>query len=226
MCTLGYCCRSTLVFFGTLLIKQLSMKFPSVYWNYSLSGHPSRPENWRFFQCSPMCTWQCCTLKCSATHPAFNPVRNVSRLFFCCAQWAKICYSCGTADKKWWPLTTWTSGQQISQLIGPTVRADFRRLYPANAKTPTCCPSDDNRTKVTNSVTSAQSLWWHVGPYFWPADLTRTANPIVGESDQHMVAWRAFWNISQVTCGRNAMTLSVTCHRVDYLHTSFSSQTL
>ena len=42
--------------------------------------------------------------------------------------------------------------------IGPAVRADFRRLYPANAKTPTCCPSDDNRTKVTNSVTSARSL--------------------------------------------------------------------
>ena len=63
-------------------------------------------------------------------------------------------------------------------LIGFAVRADFRRLYPANAKTPTCCPSDDNRTKVTNSVTSARSLWWHVGPYFWPTDLTRTANPI------------------------------------------------
>ena len=63
--------------------------------------------------------------------------------------------------------------------IGSAVRADFRRLYPANAKTPTCCPSDDNRTKVTNSVTSARSLWRHVGPYFWPADLTRTANPIV-----------------------------------------------
>ena len=61
--------------------------------------------------------------------------------------------------------------------IGPAVRADFRRLYPANSKTPTCCPSDDNRTKVTNSVTSARSLWWHVGLYFWPADLTRTANP-------------------------------------------------
>ena len=59
----------------------------------------------------------------------------------------------------------------------PAVRADFRRLYPANAKMSTCCPSDDNRTKVTNSVTSARSLWWHVGPYFWPADLTRTANP-------------------------------------------------
>ena len=63
--------------------------------------------------------------------------------------------------------------------IGPAVRADFRRLYPANAKTPMCCPSDDNRTKVTNSVTSARSLWWHVGLYFWPADLTRTANPII-----------------------------------------------
>ena len=66
----------------------------------------------------------------------------------------------------------------ITATIGPAVRADFRRLYPANAKTPTCCPSDDNCTKVTNSVTSARSLWWHVGPYFWPVDLTRTANPI------------------------------------------------
>ena len=27
-------------------------------------------------------------------------------------------------------------------------------------------------------MTSARSLWWHVGPYFWPADLTRTVNPI------------------------------------------------
>ena len=67
---------------------------------------------------------------------------------------------------------------RVQVRIGPAVRADFRRLYPANGKTPTCCPSDDNRTKVTNSVTSARSLWWHVGPYFWPADLTRTANPI------------------------------------------------
>ena len=50
--------------------------------------------------------------------------------------------------------------------MGPAVRADFRRLYPANAKTPMCCPSDDNRTRVTNSVTSAWSLWWHVGPVF------------------------------------------------------------
>ena len=68
--------------------------------------------------------------------------------------------------------------EDLTSRIGPAVRADFRRLYPANAKTPTCCPSDDNRTKVTNSVTSARSLWWHAGPYFWPADLTRTANPI------------------------------------------------
>ena len=69
--------------------------------------------------------------------------------------------------------------QHHNNIIGPAVRADFQHLYPANAKTPTCCPSDDNRTEVTNSVTSALSLWWHVGPYFWPADLTRTANPII-----------------------------------------------
>ena len=65
--------------------------------------------------------------------------------------------------------------------IGPVIRADFRCLYPANAKMPMCCPSD-NRTKVTNSVTSARSFWWHVGPYFWPTDLMQTANPIIFSS--------------------------------------------
>ena len=73
--------------------------------------------------------------------------------------------------------------------IGPAVRVDFRRLYPANAKTPMCCPSDDNRTKVTNSVTSARSLWWHLGPYFWPADLTRMANPISEERSINPNSW-------------------------------------
>ena len=69
------------------------------------------------------------------------------------------------------------SQKKKTKKTGFAIRADFQRLYSANAKTSTCCPSDDNRTKVTNSVTSARSLWWHVGPYFWPADLTRTANP-------------------------------------------------
>ena len=79
-----------------------------------------------------------------------------------------------------WLLSTLTGNALFAGLpIGPAARADFRRLYPTNAKTSTSCPSDDNRTKVTNSVTSARSLWWHVGPYFWPADLTRTANPII-----------------------------------------------
>ena len=58
---------------------------------YSLTGHPSRPQNWPFSQHSHVCTWQCCTLQCSATHPVFSPVRNVTSLFFCCEQWAKIC---------------------------------------------------------------------------------------------------------------------------------------
>ena len=78
--------------------------------------------------------------------------------------------------------------------IGFAVRADFRRLYPANAKTPTCCPSDDNRTKVTNPVTSARTLWWHVGPYFWPADLTLTANPIAPR-------WKHLWHQPGITGG-------------------------
>ena len=91
--------------------------FNVILLSYSLSGHPSRLENWPFSQCLHVCMQQCCTLKCSATHPVFNPVRNVFRLIFCCAQWAKICYSCSTADEKWRPLTVWTLGQWISWLI-------------------------------------------------------------------------------------------------------------
>ena len=95
---------------------------------------------------------------------------------------------CSTTDLQYMNSVLWMCGGALLP-IGPAVRADFRRLYPANAKTPTCCPSDDNRTKGTNSVKSARSLWWHVGPYFWPADLTRAANPIGSN---------AFW---QYYCG-------------------------
>ena len=59
------------------------------------------------------------------------------------------CIQCFCICKKW--INEMVQGP--SKQIGPAVRADFRRLYPANAKTSTCCPSDDNRTKVTNSVT-------------------------------------------------------------------------
>ena len=98
----------------------------------------------------------------------------------------------------------------IVSIIGPAVRADFRRLYPANAKTPTCCPSDDdNRTKVTNSVTSARSLWWHVGPYFWPADLTRTANPIV--------IWPLFLRVRLYTFSKGASNKEPTTHCYTFL---------
>ena len=64
--------------------------------------------------------------------------------------------------------------------IGPAVRADFRRLYPANAKTSTCCPSDDDRTKVTNSVTSARS------PLVarWPVFLARGCH---ADGEPHML---------------------------------------
>ena len=87
--------------------------------------------------------------------------------------------------------------------LGFAVRADFRRLYPANAKTPTCCPSDDNRTKVTNSATSARSLWWHVGPYFWPGDLTRTANPIRLRKHRKLRLKQMSNNISKSLVTRN-----------------------
>ena len=111
---------------------------------YSLNGHPSRPENWPFFQHSHVCTWQCRTLKCSATHLAFSPV---SRLFlvFCCAQWAKIRSSRSTADKN--------GGH------------------------------------------------WH-----WQFELQ------IGSTDWSIncrevgLTWRVFWNVSEVTCSRCAVT--------------------
>ena len=46
---------------------------------YSLNRHPSGLENWLFFERSHVCTWQCHTLTCSATHPVFSPV---SRFYF------------------------------------------------------------------------------------------------------------------------------------------------
>ena len=101
--------------------------------------------------------------------------------------------------------------------IGFAVRADFRRLYPANAKTPTCCPSDDNRTKVKNSVTSARSLWWHVGPYFWPADLTRTANPIPTDLENVVV------NANGPCCNHAAVCLSMTAHARKWANVNNSS---
>ena len=85
--------------------------------HYSLNRYPSGPENWPFFQRSHMYTWQCCTLKCSATHPAFSPVRNVTRLFYfilfcCCAQWSKISSSRCTADENGghWQFKLWVNG--------------------------------------------------------------------------------------------------------------------
>ena len=46
--------------------------------------------------------------------------------------------------------------------IGLAVRADFRRLYPANAKTPTCCPSDDQGDKLCDVSTVPLVARWPV----------------------------------------------------------------
>ena len=85
--------------------------------NYSLNRHPSGPENWPFFQRSHVCTWQCRTLKCSATHPAFSPVRNISRLFYFIFLLCQNQFQLRHSGRKWWPLTAWTLGRRISQLI-------------------------------------------------------------------------------------------------------------
>ena len=84
---------------------------------YSLNGHPSRPENWPFFQCSHVCTWQCHTLNCSATHLAFSPVRNISRLFFFFFLLCRNQFQSRHSRRKWQPLSAWTLGRRISQLI-------------------------------------------------------------------------------------------------------------
>ena len=87
---------------------------------YSLNGHPSGPENWLFFQCSHMCTWQHRTSKCPVTHPVFSSVRNISRLFyfiFLLCTMNQNQFQPRHSRRKWRPLTGWTLGQWISQLI-------------------------------------------------------------------------------------------------------------
>ena len=129
-------------------------------WN---AGEASRFQIFRTFESRPVC---CAVMPLEwARYVLYQHVHSLDP---CRTKWVA-----GFGQRR----LVWTISF-YNAIIGSAVRADFRRLYPANAKTSTCCPSDDNRTKVTNSVTSARSLWWHVGPYFWPADLTRTANPI------------------------------------------------
>ena len=64
-----------------------------------------------------MCTWQCRTLKCSATHLAFSPVRNISRLFYFIFLLFQNQFQSWHSRWKWRPLTAWTLGRWISQLI-------------------------------------------------------------------------------------------------------------
>ena len=63
-----------------------------------------------------MCTWQCGTLKCSATHPAFSPVRNISRLLYFIFLLCQNQFQSRHSRRKWRPLTAWTVGRRISQL--------------------------------------------------------------------------------------------------------------
>ena len=84
---------------------------------YSLNRHPSGPENWPFFQRSHACAWQCCTLKCSATRPAFSPVRNISRLFYFVFLLCQNQFQSRYSRQKWRQLTAWTLDWRISQLI-------------------------------------------------------------------------------------------------------------
>ena len=85
--------------------------------DYSLNGHPSGPENWPFFQRSQVCTWQCRTLKCSATHPAFSPVRNISRLFYFIFLLCQNQFQLQHSRRKRRPLRASTLSRRISQLI-------------------------------------------------------------------------------------------------------------
>ena len=102
-----------------------SFFLPSVYY-YSLctsnetrvwTGIQADLRIGHFFQRSHVCTWQCCTLKCSATHPAFSPVRNISRLFYFIFLLCQNQFQLRHSRQKWWPLTAWTWGWWISQLI-------------------------------------------------------------------------------------------------------------
>ena len=82
------------------------------------TGIPSGPENWPFFQ--PFaCVYvvNVVTLKCLATHPAFSPVRNVSRLFYFIFLLCQNQFQSWHSRWKWRPLRAWTLGRRMSQLI-------------------------------------------------------------------------------------------------------------
>ena len=64
-----------------------------------------------------MCTWQCRTLKCSATHPAFSPVRNISRLFYFIFLLCQNQFQSRHSRRKRRPLRASTLSRRISQFI-------------------------------------------------------------------------------------------------------------
>ena len=51
------------------------------------------------------------------THPAFSPVRNISRLFYFIFLLCQNQFQLWHSRRKWRPLTAWTLGQRISQLL-------------------------------------------------------------------------------------------------------------
>ena len=131
--------------------------------HYSLNGHPSGPENWPSFSTFAHMYAAMSYIKMFSDSPSVQYCKKCIQIIFRCVQQAKICYSCSKADEKWWPLTVWTLGQTISQLIA-------------------------------------------------------------GELDQHGACFGMFLKVYLVA--GTWWPKSITCHRTDHLHTTFSSQTL
>ena len=70
---------------------------------YSLSAHPGGPENWPSFQRSHrsrVAYMAMSYIKMFSDSPGVQSCEKCIQIIFCCAQWAKICFSRGTADKK------------------------------------------------------------------------------------------------------------------------------
>ena len=100
-------------------------------------------------------------MKCSATHPAFSPVRNISRLFYFIFLRCQNQFQSQHSRRKWRPLTAWTLGQWISQLIAGestfqsgTCFGTFLRLHFWSTLQQVCDEYNEKKKRPTHPLPS------------------------------------------------------------------------
>ena len=84
---------------------------------YSLNGHPSRPENWRFFQRSHVYV-ALSYIKMFSNSPGVQSCKKYIQIILFYFSAVPKSVPVMALQTKWQPLTAWTLGQRISQSIG------------------------------------------------------------------------------------------------------------